>query len=604
MSDPNGVRRQALRFLIVGGANTLITYLIFILLGLVMPAWLAYTIAFAAGLAWVVFGSSRFVFMGDHGTRRLLLFAAWYLVIYAIGRVIIYFIAPADFVGLLLASLAVLVVTTPLTFIGGRYVFAPLKQQQMTDATNDAGRSPEILSRSRQILVRGGALLASHKGAPVVAGLIAFVVVCSRGPAVHFIYDAMVYWISSLTLVSGGDTFGAGGLALRGAITPVIYVPAAVATSVFGAEASAPAVLVQNALLIAVLGAVVVPALVRLFVTVHPIHVYVSAVLTAFLLRGFGPYPLVDLWALTFVLLGILLVGQNPRWYSLVIGGLLLGIAFNVRPAYVIPVILILLSWGVFHRFRALWALPAAAIALVPQVVVNLINARSFAPWPINSFVITEVQAKYASFVVRYDTLGYVPDSKVPLFYCSPGMAERFVDGTPKSSVELAGAFLQHLPASLKFVAEKVSASLGWTSATPYSLAPNPEISALAAIVVGVCSVGLLGLIWFWVRRSAASRSGAARLVVPLLALWFGSVATLAFSTPEARFALPLVLVGLVGCIVLAAVFAKGPIVTRAAIVWGVASLLLAVAVLLIGQMGLSHPAEPDDVTPRICSAG
>lgn len=128
MSEPDSVRRQALKFLVVGGANTLVTYVIFILLGLLMPPSLAYTIAFAAGLAWVVFGSSRFVFKGNHGARRLLLFAAWYLVIYAIGRVIIHFIAPVDFVGLLLASLAVLVVTTPLTFIGGRYVFALRKQ--------------------------------------------------------------------------------------------------------------------------------------------------------------------------------------------------------------------------------------------------------------------------------------------------------------------------------------------------------------------------------------------------------------------------------------------------------------------------------------------
>jgi putative flippase GtrA len=125
MADSDGMRGQALRFLIVGGANTLATYAIFILLGLLMPAWIAYTIAFAIGLAWVVFGSSRFVFRGDHGRRRLLLFAAWYLVIYAIGRAIIALIAPTDFVGLAVTSLAVLVVTTPLTFVGGRFIFAP-----------------------------------------------------------------------------------------------------------------------------------------------------------------------------------------------------------------------------------------------------------------------------------------------------------------------------------------------------------------------------------------------------------------------------------------------------------------------------------------------
>lgn len=127
MTERGDARGQVLRFLIVGGANTLATYAIFILLGLFMQAWIAYTIAFAAGLAWVVLGSSRFVFKGEHGATRVVLFAAWYLLIYAVGRVIIYFVAPTDFVELLVSSLVVLVVTTPLTFIGGRYVFAPRK---------------------------------------------------------------------------------------------------------------------------------------------------------------------------------------------------------------------------------------------------------------------------------------------------------------------------------------------------------------------------------------------------------------------------------------------------------------------------------------------
>jgi len=125
MSDDNGMRRQALRFLLVGGANTLATYAIFIALGLFMPAWLAYTIAFAIGLAWVVFGSSRYVFKGEHGKRKLLMFAGWYLVVYAVGRVVIALIAPVDFVSLAITSLAVLVVTTPLTFLGGRLILAP-----------------------------------------------------------------------------------------------------------------------------------------------------------------------------------------------------------------------------------------------------------------------------------------------------------------------------------------------------------------------------------------------------------------------------------------------------------------------------------------------
>jgi putative flippase GtrA len=125
MSDSNSLRRQAVRFLVVGGLNTLATYAVFIVLGLFMPAWIAYTIAFAAGIAWVVLGSSKFVYKGDHSARRLAVFAGWYIVIYAIGRVIIHLLSPVGFVDLAIASVLVLVVTTPLNFIGGRFIFAP-----------------------------------------------------------------------------------------------------------------------------------------------------------------------------------------------------------------------------------------------------------------------------------------------------------------------------------------------------------------------------------------------------------------------------------------------------------------------------------------------
>ena len=137
MSDPNGFRRQAVRFLIVGGANTLATYAIFIGLGLFMQAWIAYTIAFALGIVWVVFGSSKFVYQGEHGARRMIVFAAWYLAIYAIGRVLIYFIAPTGFVELAIASFFVLVVTTPLNFIGGRFIFTPSSKQAAEPAPHE-----------------------------------------------------------------------------------------------------------------------------------------------------------------------------------------------------------------------------------------------------------------------------------------------------------------------------------------------------------------------------------------------------------------------------------------------------------------------------------
>jgi len=117
------MKGQALRYLIVGGVNTLATYVIFILLGTVIDAGLAFTIAFLAGLVWVVFGSSRIVFKAKNSPKKLVMFGAFYLLVYGVGRIIVELIDPVGLLELGLTSLAVLVVTTPLSFFAGRLIF-------------------------------------------------------------------------------------------------------------------------------------------------------------------------------------------------------------------------------------------------------------------------------------------------------------------------------------------------------------------------------------------------------------------------------------------------------------------------------------------------
>lgn len=115
---------QLVKFIIVGGTNTLLTYAVFVGLGLLIEPWIAYTIAFAIGLVWTSIGSSRLVFGADFSLSRLLLFAGSYLVIYGIGRVIIALVDPKSLNALLVTSLIVLVSTTPLVFIIGRFIFS------------------------------------------------------------------------------------------------------------------------------------------------------------------------------------------------------------------------------------------------------------------------------------------------------------------------------------------------------------------------------------------------------------------------------------------------------------------------------------------------
>lgn len=126
---------QLVKFVIIGGINTLLTYAIFIGLGLLIEPWIAYTIAFAVGLAWTSIGSSRFVFGARFALTRILLFAGCYLVIYGIGRVIIQLVDPRTLGDLLVTSLIVLIATTPLVFIVGRFIFSRPKPEPVPPQT-------------------------------------------------------------------------------------------------------------------------------------------------------------------------------------------------------------------------------------------------------------------------------------------------------------------------------------------------------------------------------------------------------------------------------------------------------------------------------------
>jgi putative flippase GtrA len=130
--------RQLLRFLIVGGANTVVTYAVFTGLGLLIEPWIAYTVAFAIGLVGTSIASSRFVFRARFSLIRVLLFVGSYLMIYGVGITIVRLADPQTLGDLLATSLIVLAATTPLVFLVGRFIFtrpmpAPLPTQTPKD---------------------------------------------------------------------------------------------------------------------------------------------------------------------------------------------------------------------------------------------------------------------------------------------------------------------------------------------------------------------------------------------------------------------------------------------------------------------------------------
>ena len=116
------IRREALRFLIAGAVNTVVTYALYLVLLPLLNYTIAYTIAYVAGIALAYALNTRYVFQVQRNARGMALFPLVYVVQYLLGVVTLRltvgeFGVPQEFA--LLASIAV---TVPATFLLSRFV--------------------------------------------------------------------------------------------------------------------------------------------------------------------------------------------------------------------------------------------------------------------------------------------------------------------------------------------------------------------------------------------------------------------------------------------------------------------------------------------------
>lgn len=117
--DPATTRGQVLRFLVVGGTNTAATTIVFYVLTTVVSLRVAFTAAYAAGLAFTVLATPRLVFGSVTSRLRRAALALWYLGTYGVGVAIITALRATGAPRLVVVLLAVMV-TAPLGFTGAR----------------------------------------------------------------------------------------------------------------------------------------------------------------------------------------------------------------------------------------------------------------------------------------------------------------------------------------------------------------------------------------------------------------------------------------------------------------------------------------------------
>jgi putative flippase GtrA len=126
--DPETARGQIVRFGLLGGTNTAVTAGAFYLLALVIPAQAAFTIVYAAGVAFVTLTTPRLVFGTSAPWRRRVLLGLWYFGTYVVGLGMISLLETALDAARIVVVLGTVCVTAPLGFLGARMLVSGTRQ--------------------------------------------------------------------------------------------------------------------------------------------------------------------------------------------------------------------------------------------------------------------------------------------------------------------------------------------------------------------------------------------------------------------------------------------------------------------------------------------
>jgi putative flippase GtrA len=113
------------RFAVGGGINTLLTYLLFLLLAAFMPYPIAYTITYAVGIALSYVINAFFVFRSGHDWKAMVRFPLAYAVQYLWGLALLWLLIDAFAMPRAIAMLAVIVTSTVLSYLLIKQILEP-----------------------------------------------------------------------------------------------------------------------------------------------------------------------------------------------------------------------------------------------------------------------------------------------------------------------------------------------------------------------------------------------------------------------------------------------------------------------------------------------
>ena len=116
--------RQGLRFLLVGGANTAITYGLYCVLVIWWHPQLAWLTVFLLGLAMGFYGHTTLVFKGRLGHRKAVGYTLLQLLLYALSSAMIFLAMHLADLGPRAAGAVAIVVNVPISFVLSRWILS------------------------------------------------------------------------------------------------------------------------------------------------------------------------------------------------------------------------------------------------------------------------------------------------------------------------------------------------------------------------------------------------------------------------------------------------------------------------------------------------
>jgi putative flippase GtrA len=115
------MRQEFVRFLLVGVTNTLLSYLLYLLLLIFLTYLPAYSIAYCGGIIVSYFLNVKFVFKKSITFISFLKFPMVYLIQYALGLFILWLLVGEFSISPEFSIIGAVIVTIPVTFLASRF---------------------------------------------------------------------------------------------------------------------------------------------------------------------------------------------------------------------------------------------------------------------------------------------------------------------------------------------------------------------------------------------------------------------------------------------------------------------------------------------------